>query len=119
MTAPGDAAPPVDHGEFLRVDVRVGTVVEAEPFPQARKPALKLVIDFGAALGRRRSSAQITRHYDPGSLLGRQVCAVVNLPPRRIGPFVSEVLVLGLPDPDGEVVLVAPDRGVPDGGRLY
>ena len=104
---------------FRRVDVRVGTVVKAEPFPEARKPAIKLVIDFGPEIGLKSSSAQITRHYDPAGLVGLQVCAVVNFGPRQIGPFMSEVLTLGVPDRDGEVVLVAPTQKVPDGGRLF
>lgn len=105
--------------DFERIDIRVGTVVEVEPFPEARKPALKLTIDFGAEIGTKRSSAQITVHYRPDQLIGRQVCAVVNFPPRRIGPFVSEVLTLGLPDEDGAVVLIRPDFKVPDGGKLF
>lgn len=105
--------------DFVRVDIRVGTVVEAEPNAGARKPALRLVIDFGAPLGRKTSSAQITRHYRPDGLIGSQVAAVVNLGPRRIAGVVSEVLVLGFPDADGEVVLVRPSLPVPDGGRLY
>ena len=103
--------------EFDRVDVRVGTVVAAEPFPEARKPAIKLRIDFGE-LGIRRSSAQITRHYEPTTLIGRQVVAVVNFPPRQIGPYLSEVLVLGVPDGDGGIVLLGPDRRVPSGGQV-
>ena len=109
----------VGFDDFRRIDVRVGTVVKAEAFPAARKPALKLLIDFGPSVGLKSSSAQITRHYDPASLVGRQVCALVNVAPRRIGPFVSEVLTLGLPDAAGEVVLAVPDRPVPDGGRLF
>ena len=109
----------IDIGQFQAVDIRVGTVVAAEPFPEARKPALKLVIDFGPAIGRKRSSAQVTEHYAPERLIGRQVVAVVNLSPRRIGPFVSEVLVLGLPDPAGAVVLLAPDQPVADGARMF
>jgi tRNA-binding protein len=105
--------------QFLAVDIRVGTIVEAQPFPQARKPSLKLVIDFGPVVGRKRSSAQIVKHYTPQMLIGRQVAAVVNFPPRQIGPFMSEVLTLGFPDADGEVVLLAPDHKVPDGGRLF
>jgi tRNA-binding protein len=115
-TAP---APLCGFDDFLKVDIRVGTVVEAAPFPEARKPAIKLVIDFGGALGRKKSSAQITRHYDPETLVGRQVLAVVNFPPRQIGKFMSEVLTLGVPDADGEVVLIGPSVGVPDGGRLF
>jgi tRNA-binding protein len=104
---------------FAAVDIRVGTIVAVAPFPEARKPALQLEIEFGAGIGRKKSSAQLVKHYAPDALLGRQVCAVVNFPPRRIGPFTSEVLVLGVPDADGEVVLLQPDRRVPDGGRLY
>ena len=109
----------ISYDTFAAIDVRVGTVVKAEAFPEARKPALKLWIDFGPQIGERKSSAQITRHYTPDTLVGRQVAAVVNLPPRQIGTFVSSVLVLGFPDQDGEVVLVAPDLPVPNGGRLY
>lgn len=105
--------------DFRRLDIRVGRVVAAEPFPEALKPALKLRVDFGDEIGVKRSTAQITRHYAPAALVGRQVLAVVNFPPRQIGPALSEVLVLGVPDTEGEVVLVAPDQEVPEGGRLY
>ena len=115
----GSLADTISTEDFLRVDVRVGTVVAAEQFPQARKPAIKLLIDFGPAIGRKRSSAQLTAHYTPEALVGRQVAAVVNFPPRQIGPMMSEVLCLGFPDADGAVVLIAPDRRVPDGGRLF
>jgi tRNA-binding protein len=109
----------VSYDDFQKLDIRVGRVTRAEPFPEARKPALKLWVDFGGEIGEKRSSAQITRHYDPDGLVGRQVLAVVNFPPRQIGKVLSEVLVLGVPDADGEVVLVAPDAGVPLGGRLF
>lgn len=115
-----DAAPaPLAFDDFLKVDIRVGRVVEAAPFPEARKPALKLVIDFGAEIGQRKSSAQITRHYAPDDLVGRLVLAVVNFPPRQIGPMMSEVLTLGAPDEDGEVVLIHPGKDVPLGGRMF
>lgn len=113
------AAAPITFDQFLAVDIRIGTVVSAEPFPQARKPALKLMIDFGPAIGLKTSSAQITAHYDPATLPGRRVAAVVNFPPRQIGPFISEVLTLGFPDEAGEVVLFAPDHAVPNGARLF
>jgi tRNA-binding protein len=109
----------ITFDEFLKVDVRVGTVVNADPFPEARKPSLKLTIDFGNEIGIKRSSAQITAHYNPEMLLGRQVAAVVNLPPRQIGPFISEVLTLGLPDANGEVVLLGVGLPVPNGGRMF
>jgi tRNA-binding protein len=109
----------VEFADFEKVDIRVGTIIEVEPFPEARKPAFKLKIDFGAALGVKKSSAQITQHYTPEALLGRQVAAVVNFPPRQIGPFMSEVLTLGFPDADGGVVLIGPSQSVPNGGKLF
>ena len=109
----------ISFDDFLEVDIRVGRITRAEPFPQARKPALKLWVDFGGDIGEKRSSAQITRHYQPEKLVGRQVLAVVNFPPRQIGPVMSEVLVLGVPDDAGEVVLIGPGQEVPVGGRLY
>ena len=109
----------ISFDDFLKVDVRVGQITRAEPFPEARKPAIKLWVDFGPELGERKSSAQITRHYTVEDLPGRRVLAVVNFPPRQIGPVMSEILVLGVPDEDGEVVLIVPDRDVPLGGRLY
>ncbi len=109
----------VTYSHFEQVDIRVGTIVDAQPFPEARKPAFKLAIDFGPEIGTKRSSAQLTVHYRPDQLIGRQVCAVVNFPPRQIGPFVSEVLTLGMPDEDGAVVLVKPDFKVPNGGKLF
>ena len=105
--------------DFLKVDIRVGTVTRAEPFPEARKPAIKMWVDFGGEVGERKTSAQITAHYTPDTLVGRQVVGVVNFPPRQIGPFMSEVLVLGLPDASGEIVLLSPDQIVPEGGRMH
>jgi len=109
----------ISFDDFLKVDVRVGKVVEAEEFPEARKPAYKMRIDFGSEIGIKKTSAQITKHYTPESLVGKLVMAVVNFPPRQIGPVRSEVLTLGVPDEEGEVVLLTPDKDVPIGGRLY
>jgi tRNA-binding protein len=118
---PDDAktAAPIAYDDFLKVDIRVGTIIAAEPFPEARKPSYKLRIDFGPAVGVKKCSAQITRHYTLEALVGRQVAAVVNFPPRQIGRFMSEVLTLGFPDEAGEVVLIGPGHKVPDGGRLF
>ncbi|WP_282118993.1 tRNA-binding protein [Ruegeria atlantica] len=109
----------ISFDDFLKVDIRVGKVIRAEPYPEARKPAIKMWIDFGDDIGERRTSAQITAHYDPETLVGKQVMAVVNFPPRQIGKFMSEVLVLGLPDDKGEIVLIGPDGEVPTGGRMH
>ncbi|WP_439103296.1 tRNA-binding protein [Celeribacter marinus] len=109
----------ISYDDFLKVDVRVGTITRAEPYPEARKPAIKLWIDFGGDIGEKKSSAQITAHYTIETLIGTQVMAVVNFPPRQIGRFMSEVLVLGFPDANGEVVLARPDQAVPIGGRLH
>ena len=109
----------ITYDDFLKVDIRVGCVMRAEPFPEARRPAIKMWIDFGDEIGMRKTSAQITVHYAPDQLVGKQVLAVVNFPPRQIGPFMSEVLVLGLPDANGAVVLIGPDQDVPIGGRMH
>ena len=114
-----DIAPQITYDDFAGVDIRVGRVVRAEPYPEARKPAIKLWVDFGGDIGERRSSAQITHHYTPENVVGKQVLAVVNFPPRQIGKFISEVLVLGLPDAEGEVVLITPDKPVPLAGRMF
>jgi len=113
------AAPDIGFEDFLKVDIRIGTILRAEPFPEARKPAFKLLIDFGAGIGERKSSAQITANYAAEELVGRQVAAVVNFPPRQIGKFLSEVLTLGFADDAGEVTLFSPDKPVPNGSRLF
>ncbi|MEM6780972.1 MAG: tRNA-binding protein [Pseudomonadota bacterium] len=109
----------IDYDDFLKVDIRVGTVIDAQEFPEARKPAYKLRIDFGDEIGIKKTSAQITAHYTPEKLIGKKVCAVVNFPPRQIGPFMSEVLTLGFSDSNGDVVLIAPDQDVPNGERMH
>ena len=123
MHATHDAAAPaaatIDFDDFLKVDIRIGTIVAAEPFPEARKPAFKLSIDFGESIGVKRSSAQITEHYTLDDLIGRQVAAVVNFSPRQIGPMMSDVLTLGFPDAEGKVVMIVPSKSVPNGGRLF
>lgn len=121
LNHPHDAVPAdtIDFSQFLAVDIRIGTILSAEAFPEARKPAYKLTIDFGPGVGVKRSSAQITKHYQLQELAGRRVAAVVNFPPRQIGKFMSEVLTLGFSDAEGEVVLFAPDKDVPDGSRLF
>ena len=109
----------IRYDDFENVDIRVGTIRRAEPFTEANRPAIKLWVDFGPVIGEKKTSAQITRYYQPGALIGRQVAAVVNFPPKQIGTFMSEILVLGFPDEDDEVVLIAPDRPVPDGAKLF
>lgn len=109
----------ISFGDFMKLDIRVGKIIDAEPFPEARKPAIRLWVDFGPEVGVKKSSAQITVHYTPEELIGRQVIGVVNFPPRQIGPMISEVLVLGVPDAEGEVVLLAPDQQVPIGGKMF
>ena len=115
----GTPSPEIGFDDFLKVDIRTGIIVDAQPFPEARKPAIKVWVDFGEPLGIKKSSAQITVHYTPEELVGKQVMAVTNFPPRQIGKFMSEVLVLGLPDEEGAVVLAAIERQVPDGGKLF
>jgi tRNA-binding protein len=119
LTPIGPAAAPITFDDFMKVDIRIGTIVRAESYPEARKPSYKLWIDFGEPLGEKRSAAQITVHYAADALVGRQVAAVVNFPPRQIGKFMSEVLTLGFPDTAGEVVLIGPSHKVPNGGRLF
>ncbi len=119
MSSEAVRKPDITFADFDKIDIRTGTVVEAEPFPEARKPAIKLKIDFGPGIGVKKSSAQITRHYTPQELVGRQIFAVVNFPPRQIGPFMSEVLTLGFSDENGDIVLGAVERPVPNGSRLH
>ncbi len=119
MSSDGEHSATITFDDFLKVDIRVGTVIEAEPFPEARKPAIKMRIDFGPEIGIKKTSAQVTAHYTPETLVGRQVAAVVNFPPRQIGKFMSEVLALGFSDEAGGIVLIAPDKTVPNGGRMH
>ena len=119
MSSDDQQAATITFDDFVKVDIRVGTVIEAEPFPEARKPAIKMRIDFGPEIGIKKTSAQITAHYTPETLVGRQVAAVVNFPPRQIGKFMSEVLALGFSDEVGGIVLIAPDKTVPNGGRMH
>mgnify|MGYP001812900925 CR=1 FL=1 len=119
MSSDGEQSTAIKFDDFLKVDIRVGTVIEAEPFPEARKPAIKMRIDFGPEIGIKKTSAQVTAHYTPETLVGRQVAAVVNFPPRQIGKFMSEVLALGFSDEAGGIVLIAPDKTVPNGGRMH
>lgn len=119
MSGVSEAVAQITYDDFAKVDIRVGRITRAEPYPEARKPAIKLWVDFGEGIGEKRSSAQITRHYTPEGLIGRHVMAVVNFPPRQIGKVMSEVLVLGVPDETGEVVLLTPDQSVPLGGRMF
>lgn len=110
---------PIEYADFLAVDIRVGTIIDVQNFPEARNPAYKLLIDFGPVIGHRKTSAQITQNYTVPDLMGRQVAAVVNFPPKQVGKFMSEVLVLGFPDENGHVTLIQPDKGIPNGGRLH
>jgi tRNA-binding protein len=119
LRARGGEMPAISWEDFEKVDVRVGRVTGADPFPEARKPSIKLTVDFGLKVGTRRTSAQLTAHYEPEGLIGRQVVAVVNFPPKRIAGFKSEVLVLGVPDENGDVVLISPDHDVPPGGKMF
>ena len=119
MSDSNTVAPQISYDDFRRVDIRVGTIVAVDTFPEARRPSIKMTIDFGPTVGLRRSAAQIVKHYRMEHLVGRQVAAVINFPPKQIGKFMSEVLVLGFPDGDGEVVMIAPDKPVPNGGRLF